>query len=467
MTNLFISYRRDDAAGHAGRLSDRLIARFGAARIFMDVQDIQPGQNFEQAIEQTLAACDTMLVVLGPRWLESLRARIASGEDFVRREIAVSLDRGMTVIPVLVGGARMPTAEQLPKELSTFSRCQAVEVRDDRFDEDAARLVDFLARGADAGGGGAAGADVDSVLRPGILRLGARSPMVLAVAGAVVALAVVAAWMMWPSRPSEAVLAPGSTQGSVPGGTPGGTSVETTAATVRQPDISGDWIAELQKPGRPMFRIRMTLSRAGEQVIGTVRYPTGDGAIVDGRYFDGQITFHTVHVPQFETEPATIRFQVRVDGDVLRVTTADDGGITTGLARRAPPPRALPALAYGTWTLRNARDEEGKNWSNSVLQFTDQEETPDGLTLRGRFTWRLDNTLIGREEVTGRYVERTRQVILEGTAVTDVAHAGPERLAVGSYSAEVAPDERALLRGRWGSTAQNEPGFAGEWEAVR
>ena len=443
MTNLFISYRRDDAAGHAGRLSDRLIARFGAARIFMDVQDIQPGQNFEQAIEQTLAACDTMLVVLGPRWLESLRGRIASGEDFVRREIAVSLDRGMTVIPVLVGGAKMPTAEQLPKELSAFSRCQAVEVRDDRFDEDAARLVDFLAGGA---------------APPGVSRLGIRSPRVLAAAAAALVLAVGAGWVMWPSRPAN-LGAPGSTEGS--------TSVETTAATVAAPDISGDWIAELQQPGRPMFRIRMTFSRAGEQVIGTVRYPTGEGAIVDGRYVDGLITFHTVHVPQFETQPATIRFQVRVDGDVLRVTIADDGGITTGLARRAGPTRVLPALAYGTWTLRNARDEEGKNWSNSVLQFTAQEESPDGLTLRGRFTWRLDNTLIGREEITGRYVERTRQVILEGSAVTDLPHAGPERLAVGSYSAVVADDERALLRGRWGSTAQNEPGFAGEWEAVR
>jgi hypothetical protein len=69
MTNVFISDRRDDAGGHARRLSDRLIARFGADNVFMDVQDIQPGQNFEQAIEQTLARCDHMLVVIGPRWL--------------------------------------------------------------------------------------------------------------------------------------------------------------------------------------------------------------------------------------------------------------------------------------------------------------------------------------------------------------------------------------------------------------
>jgi hypothetical protein len=129
--------------------------------------------------------------------------------------------------------------------------------------------------------------------------------------------------------------------------------------------------------------------------------------------------------------------------------------------------RALPSLSYGTWTLRNARDEEGKNWNNSVLQFTSQQESPDGLIVRGRFTWRLDNMLMGTEEVSGRYVERTRQVILEGSSVTDAPHQRSERLAVGSYSAVLTDDERSLVQGRWGSTAHNEPGFAGDWEAIR
>ena len=55
MPNVFISYRRDDAGGHAGRLSDRLVARFGPDSVFVDVDDIKPGQNFLQAIEQTLS----------------------------------------------------------------------------------------------------------------------------------------------------------------------------------------------------------------------------------------------------------------------------------------------------------------------------------------------------------------------------------------------------------------------------
>ena len=65
MRSVFISYRRDDAAGHAGRLSDRLVARLGAGRVFMVVEDIAPGQNFAQAIEGTLSKCNCVLAVIG------------------------------------------------------------------------------------------------------------------------------------------------------------------------------------------------------------------------------------------------------------------------------------------------------------------------------------------------------------------------------------------------------------------
>jgi hypothetical protein len=435
MTSVFISYRREDAGGHAGRLADRLIARFGGERVFMDVQDIYPGQNFQQAIEQTIARCDHMLAVIGPRWLQILQARAASGEDFVRHEISVALERGMTVIPVLVGGAAMPAGDQLPTALAAFSRCQAVEVRDHHFDGDAARLVDFLS-------GGPTG-------RRHLNVFGWWMPRRAAI-GSLVALLVVLAggWFAWS------------------GGAP---------ATVEPaPSVEGDWIAEMQKPGQPPYRIRVTLARSADRVTGMVRYPTGDGPVLEGRVDGNRLTFHTSHVPQFASAPATIRYEAEVQQDAIALTATDEAGTATGVARRAANPtggaaasRALPSLSYGTWTLRNARDEAGKSWNNSVLQFTSQQESPDGLILSGRFTWRLDNVLLGTEEVAGRYVERTRQVILEGSRVIDAPHEGPERLAVGSYSAVLAADERSLVEGRWGSTAENEAGFAGEWEAVR
>jgi hypothetical protein len=104
MARIFISYRREDTGGYAGRLCDRLTARFGSDQVFMDLQDIQPGQNFVTSIEETMAACDCVLVVIGPRWLETVKERLQSGDDFVRTSRR-GLRRRINVIPVLVGRA--------------------------------------------------------------------------------------------------------------------------------------------------------------------------------------------------------------------------------------------------------------------------------------------------------------------------------------------------------------------------
>ena len=132
----------------------------------------------------------------------------------------------------------------------------------------------------------------------------------------------------------------------------------------------------------------------------------------------------------------------------------------------APPPPvqpAMPRLAFGTWTLRNATDEMGRNLSNSVLKFRSQEPVPEGLLLHGKFTWRLDNELVGTEEVTGYYFAATRELVLEGRNVTN-----PEQLAVGSYSVVLSADERELNNGRWGASAEELPaGSPGSWNAWR
>jgi hypothetical protein len=131
------------------------------------------------------------------------------------------------------------------------------------------------------------------------------------------------------------------------------------------------------------------------------------------------------------------------------------------IAETAPRP-TMPHLAYGSWTLRNAIDEGG-DWSNSVLKFSSQQRAPEGLLLRGKFTWRLHNELVGTEEVAGFYIAATRQITLEGESVSE-----PIQLAVGSYSAYLSADERELSDGRWGSTAQTrDAGFPGCWEASR
>jgi hypothetical protein len=128
-------------------------------------------------------------------------------------------------------------------------------------------------------------------------------------------------------------------------------------------------------------------------------------------------------------------------------------------------PQVRPNLTYGTWTLENAIDEDGQNFSDSTLNFTSQQDAPDGLALKGRFTWRLNDKLIGTEEFIGHYLDSNRQVIFEGMSVVvlDKAH----ELTPSSYSAVLSLDERTLIDGHWGVTAKDEPGFKGKWEARR
>jgi tetratricopeptide (TPR) repeat protein len=143
--NIFISYRRDDAPAYAGRIADHLGALIGAHRVFMDVEDIRPGQNFAEAIDQTLAHCSTVLVVVGPRWFEILQQRAAkSQEDYVVHEISAALARKANVVPVFVGGATAAALSGLPAALADLSFHQAVELHDTSFKDDCTRLATSL-----------------------------------------------------------------------------------------------------------------------------------------------------------------------------------------------------------------------------------------------------------------------------------------------------------------------------------
>ena len=63
---IFISYRRTDSEGEAGRLFDDLVRAFGEDSVFMDVADISPGLDFRQAIDDNVASCGVLLAVIGP-----------------------------------------------------------------------------------------------------------------------------------------------------------------------------------------------------------------------------------------------------------------------------------------------------------------------------------------------------------------------------------------------------------------
>ena len=150
MNGIFISYRRDDSAGHAGRLFDRLAARFGKDSVFMDVEGIEAGVDFVETIEQAVGGCDVLLAVIGRSWLDSRdsegKRRLDDNQDFIRLETSSALARNVRVIPVLVEGARMPRAEALPEDLRPITRRQAVELRDSRWEDDIQVLIGVLER---------------------------------------------------------------------------------------------------------------------------------------------------------------------------------------------------------------------------------------------------------------------------------------------------------------------------------
>jgi hypothetical protein len=148
MPAIFISYRRDDSAGYAGRLYDRLCAHFGSAQVFMDVDGIKPGDDFVNVLAETEKSCSALLAVIGRSWLTipspAGAARLFDPEDFVRREIAAALQANVRVCPVLVGGAGMPQAGQLPADLASLARAQAMVLHDTSFQRDADQLIAAL-----------------------------------------------------------------------------------------------------------------------------------------------------------------------------------------------------------------------------------------------------------------------------------------------------------------------------------
>jgi TIR domain/PASTA domain len=147
MNGIFISYRRDDAPGYAGRLYDRLAAHFGADHVFMDVQGIEPGVDFVDAIERALGSCEILIVLIGKDWLvadSAGRRRLDDPNDFVRVETATALARGIRVVPVLVEGAEMPHGDNLPTELLPLVRRQAVELSHKQWDVTSAELIRTL-----------------------------------------------------------------------------------------------------------------------------------------------------------------------------------------------------------------------------------------------------------------------------------------------------------------------------------
>jgi len=129
---VFLSYHRSDTASHAARLYDRLARALGQERVWMDVDSVPPGVDFATAVEQAVLAADVVVVLIGPNYKHG---------GLSAHEVAVALRSEQRVIPVLVGGARMPAIAELPQEMRGLARRQGIELRDAYWDADVGRLL--------------------------------------------------------------------------------------------------------------------------------------------------------------------------------------------------------------------------------------------------------------------------------------------------------------------------------------
>jgi hypothetical protein len=149
--SIFISYRREDSAGHAGRIKDRLEREFGdSCRLFMDVDAIPLGVDFAKHLTEEVATCDVLLAVIGRQWIETRdeagKRRLDQPNDYVRIEIGAALQRDIPVIPLLLADAKMPRAELLPDDLKALSVRNSLDIHDTSFQSDVDRLVRELKR---------------------------------------------------------------------------------------------------------------------------------------------------------------------------------------------------------------------------------------------------------------------------------------------------------------------------------
>lgn len=307
---IFLSYRRDDAAGYAGRLEDALEHRLGQGAAFRDLDDIAPGADFVREIRAQLAQARAVVVLIGPRWAgEGGGAdggrRIDDPADFVHVEVHEALASGVPVVPVLLPGATMPAADALPAPLAALARRNAMTLGDVHWDADVDRLVAALG-----------------------LAPARRAVWPWALGGAVAAALLVGAWCLWGR------------------GTGAGVGDETAAAA----RLAGVWQAEVRYDWGDRHPERFEFRRHAGQWAGTASYLRHPRAIENLRFDGTNLHFETrsESVMGDETRRVTQRYaaELAADGQTLDFRLEIEGGFgsprpVTFTARREPA--AAPA----------------------------------------------------------------------------------------------------------------------------
>jgi CHASE2 domain-containing sensor protein len=151
-SRFFISYRRGQSQWPANILNRALVERFGAPSVFMDRTAIRAGDLWRQEIEEAIAGCSVMLVLIGPDWLNARKSdttrRLDDPEDLVRLEVKTGLEHvSIAVVPILHDGAIVPSREDLPDPLKPLVECQAIRFTGEDLDAEVDRLTDSIQDG--------------------------------------------------------------------------------------------------------------------------------------------------------------------------------------------------------------------------------------------------------------------------------------------------------------------------------
>ncbi len=252
---IFLSYRRDDAAAWAGRLHDALAAQFDQRNLWQDVTAVRPGENFSDAIDAALAESDVVLAVIGPGWLTATTStgepRLTRPDDYVRIELEAALAQGKQVIPVLVGGATMPTQAQLPEGLEGLGLRQAVVLHDATWRQDVDGFIRSL-RGEPAT---------------------SRGPRRWLIPAAIIALLLAGGLVGWLVLGRDGEESPGGDPG-LGGSQPGSAVTEVTATTVLEPSTTptSEWtdlgVTGSTDVGHPGWHFAVTEGRQHEEDSG-------------------------------------------------------------------------------------------------------------------------------------------------------------------------------------------------------
>lgn len=299
---VFISYRRDDAAGYARAIGDALAAHLGADRVFIDVDDIQPGQRFAQVIQREVTDAKVLLVLIGRRWRgerDGAPPRIEEPTDFVRCEVAAGLASTAQVIPVLLDGTTMPAEAQLPADLRALAGRNALTLDNARYADDMSRLLAAVRK---ALGESTEPANVAVSAGAGrSVRWGA-ALLLMAAGWAAVDMT---GFRPWSKRSPPAVAAPAA-----------------------RPDINGVWQAQVSYDWpNAHYLERFDLRGAATELHGTASFLGVPRGVFEGRVDEGSLHFvtHTTELIDGASHPVVHRYSGRWADQEIRFVMQTEG----------------------------------------------------------------------------------------------------------------------------------------------